>query len=144
MNLKFHNANRNLVDQLFNSFLSNDYHEEYLQNCGCQPATNVLETEKDFKIELQLPGFPKEDVKLNYHKNLLTIKVENEKKKEKKEESKYALREFGAFNFEKQFKIPNTVDAENIHAKFEDGILRVILPKKEEAVEKAPVDIKIA
>ena len=82
---------------------------------------------------------------MNYHKNLLTIKVEKEEAKdEKKEEFKYAHREFGAFNFEKNFKVPNSVDAENIQAKFEDGILRVVLPKKEEALEKAPVDIKIA
>ncbi len=140
-----YNVNRSLVDELFNSFLKNDYHENYLQNCGNQPATNVLETEKDFRIELLLPGFPKEDVKMNYHKNVLTIKVEKEEvKDEKKEEYKYEHREFGAFNFEKNFKVPNSVNAENIQAQFEDGILRVILPKKEEALEKAPVDIKIA
>ncbi len=151
MNLvKFHkpgySVNNNLVDELFNNFLKNDYHENYLQNCGNQPATNVFETDKDFRIELLLPGFPKEEVKMSYHKNLLTIKVDQkeEKGEGKKEEFKYAHREFGAFEFEKHFKVPNSVDAENIQAKFEDGILRVILPKKEEALEKAPLEIKIA
>lgn len=150
MNLvRFHNpefnVNRNLVDELFSNFLRNDYHENYLENCGNQPATNVFETEKDFRIELLLPGFPKEDVQINYHKNLLTIKVNKEEtKEEKSEEYKYAHREFGSFNFEKNFKVPNTVDAENISAKFENGVLHLVLPKKEEAVEKAPVDIKIA
>ncbi len=140
-----YNVNRNLVDELFNSFLKNDYHENYLQNHGKQPATNILEAEKDFRIEMLLPGFPKEDVKMNYHKNLLTIKVEKEEATdEKKEEFKFAHREFGAYNFEKTFKVPNSVDTENIQAKFEDGILRIVLPKKEEALEKAPVDIKIA
>ena len=138
-------VNRNLVDELFSNFLRNDYHENYLENCGNQPATNVFETEKDFRIELLLPGFPKEDVQINYHKNVLTIKVEKEENKENKsEEYKYAHREFGAFNFEKSFKVPNSVDAENINAKFENGILNVVLPKKEEAVEKAPIDIKIS
>lgn len=150
MNLvRFHNpefsVNRNLVDELFSNFLRNDYHENYLENCGNQPATNVFETEKDFRIELLLPGFPKEDVQINYHKNLLTIKVDKEEAKEEKpEEFKYAHREFGSFNFEKNFKVPNTVDAENISAKFENGVLHLVLPKKEEAVDKAPVDIKIA
>jgi len=150
MNLvRFHNpefsVNRNLVDELFSNFLRNDYHENYLDNCGNQPATNVFETEKDFRIELLLPGFPKEDVQINYHKNLLTIKVDKEEAKdENAEEYKYAHREFGSFNFEKNFKVPNTVDAENINAKFENGVLRLVLPKKEEAVEKAPVEIKIA
>lgn len=150
MNLvRFHNpefsVNRNLVDELFSNFLRNDYHENYLENCGNQPATNVFETEKDFRIELLLPGFPKEDVQINYHKNLLTIKVDKEEAKdEKEEEFKYAHREFGSFNFEKNFKVPNTVDAENISAKFENGVLHLVLPKKEEAVDKAPIDIKIA
>ena len=150
MNLvRFHNpefsVNRNLVDELFGNFLRNDYHENYLENCGNQPATNVFETDKDFRIELLLPGFPKEDVQINYHKNLLTIKVDKEEaKEEKSEEFKYARREFGSFNFEKNFKVPNSVDSENISAKFENGVLHLVLPKKEEAVEKAPVDIKIA
>lgn len=148
MNLvKFQNpryaVNGNLIDELFNSFLSNDYHEDYLQN-GKTPATNVFETDKDFRIELLLPGFVKEDVQMNYHKNLLTIKVDKQKMEEGKEEFKYAHREFGSFNFEKQFKVPNSVNAEKIDAKFENGILTVFLPKKEEALEKAPVNIKIS
>jgi len=147
--VRFHNPefsiNSNLVDELFSNFLRNDYHENYLENCGNQPATNVFETEKDFRIELLLPGFPKEDVQINYHNNLLTIKVyKEESKEEKSEEYKYTHREFGSFNFEKNFKVPNTVDTENISAKFENGVLHLVLPKKEEAVEKAPVEIKIA
>ncbi len=140
------NVNRNLVDELFSNFLRNDYHENYLEKCGNQPATNVFETEKDFRIELLLPGFPKEDVQINYHKNVLTIKVDKKEeiKEENQEQYKYEHREFGSFNFEKNFKVPNTVDVENISAKFENGILHMVLPKKEEALEKAPVDIKIA
>lgn len=137
-------VNSDLVDELFSNFLRNDYHENYLQNCGNAPATNVFETEKDFRIELLLPGFPKEDVKINYHKNLLTIKVDKaEENADKSEEFKYAHREFGAFNFEKNFKVPNSVDVENINAKFENGVLNLVLPKKEEAVEKAPKEINI-
>lgn len=144
--VKFRNpyyaTNGNLIDELFDSFLSNDYHENYLQNSR-KPATNVFETEKDFRIELMLPGFAKEDVQMNYHKNLLTIKVEKEGNEENNE-YKYSHREFSAYNFEKSFKLPNTVDTEKIDAKFENGILTVVLPKKEEAVEKAPVSINIS
>ena len=140
----YYNVNGNLVDELFNSFLSNDYHEDYLLNSK-NPATNVFETDKDFRIELLLPGFVKDDVQMNYHKNLLTIKVDREKKDENANENyKYSHREFGVFNFEKQFQIPNTVNSEKIDAKFENGILTVVLPKKEEALEKAPVKIKIS
>lgn len=136
-------ANRVLVDELFNNFFKNDYHEDYVKSCGSKPATNVFETEKEFKIEVLLPGFAKEDVQLNYQKNVLTIKVEKEKE-EKSEEFKYAHREFGAYNFEKQYRIPKSVNDEKISAKFENGVLNIVLNKKEEAKEKDPVEIKIA
>ncbi|MEZ5103263.1 MAG: Hsp20/alpha crystallin family protein [Draconibacterium sp.] len=149
MNLvKFRNpyyaVNGNLVDELFNSFLSNDYHENYLVNTR-KPSTNVFETNNNFTIELMLPGFAKDDVQMNYHKNILTIKVEKEEvTEENKVDYKYSHREFGVYNFEKNFKLPNSVDAEKIDAKFENGILTVVLPKKEEALEKEPVSINIS
>lgn len=138
-----YNANRVLVDELFNNFFKNDYHEGYANNCGSKPATNVFETENEFKIEVLLPGYKKEDVRLNYQNNLLTIKVENEVKEENSEEFKYAHREFEANNFEKQYRIPKSVNDENISAKFENGVLKITLAKKEEALEKAPVAINI-
>ncbi len=139
-----YNTNRVLVDELFNNFFRNDYHENYENNSSKQPATNVFETETEFKIEVLLPGFKKKDVELKYEKNLLTIKVENEANDENQEEYKYAHREFGAFNFEKQFHIPKTVNDEKIDAKFENGVLNITLPKKEETLEKAPKEIKIS
>jgi HSP20 family protein len=150
MNLvRFYNprysVNRNLVNEMFNNLMTNDYHENYLQNAKKQPATNVFETETDFRIELLLPGFSKEDVQINYHKNLLTVKVDKpENESNNTEGFKYAHREFGLFNFEKQFQVPNTVKAESIDAKFENGVLNLVLPKKEEALEKSPIDIKVS
>jgi len=139
-----YSANRVLVDDLFNSFFKNDYHEDYLNNCGSKPATNVFETEKEFKIEVLLPGYKKEDVDINLHNNLLTIKVEKEVKEDKSEEYKYAHREFGMVNFERQYRVPKSVDGDKISAKFDNGVLNIELPKKEEALEKAPVEIKIS
>lgn len=143
-------VNRNLIDDLYNNFWRNDYHENYLKNCK-QPATNIFETANDFRIEMVLPGFVKDDVQINYHKNLLTVKVDKEVNEENAENAenkqdayKYAHREFDTFNFEKQFKVPNSVNTEVIDAKFENGILKLVLPKKEEALEKAPMEIKIA
>lgn len=138
-----YNVNRVLVDELFNNFFKNDYHEDFAKNCAAKPASNVFETEKEFKIEVLLPGFVKEDLQLNVHNNLLTVKVEKEKE-ENAEEYKYAHREFSATNFEKQYRLPKSVDVEKIGAKFENGILNIELPKKEEALEKAPVEIKIS
>lgn len=149
MNLvRFHKpnygVNQELVDGLFNNFFKNDYHDEnYVRHCG-SPATNIFETENEFKIEMSLPGLKREDVQLVHQNNLLTIKSDKDEKKNNEENFKYAHREFGRLNFEKQYKLPKTVNAEKIKAKFENGILSVTLPKKEEAVEKAPVEIKVS
>jgi HSP20 family protein len=139
-----YNTNRVLVDEIFNNFFRNDYHEDFANNSGKEPATNIFETEDSFKIEVLLPGFKKEDVQLKFEKNLLTIKVENKEKDEKLEEFKYAHREFGAFNFEKQFRIPKSVNDEKISANFENGVLNIVLLKKEEMLEKAPKEIEIS
>ena len=150
MNLvRFHHhpqgtVNRNLVNDLFENFLRNDHDENYLNDCNCKPATNILETDKEFGLELLLPGFKKEDVQLNYHENVLTVKVELPEDKQNDESAyKYEHREFGVYSFERKFKVPKTVDAEKIKARFEDGILKLDLPKKEEARVQPPVEIKI-
>ncbi|MEN8117849.1 MAG: Hsp20/alpha crystallin family protein [Bacteroidota bacterium] len=147
MNLVFnnprYNVNRVLVDELLNNFFKNDYSENYLNSCGEKPATNIFETEKELKVEIMLPGFTKKDVHLNYQKNRLTIKVEKENE-ENSVEYKYARREFEAYNFEKQYRVPKTVEVEKISANFKNGVLTVTLPKKEEEVEKAPVEIKVS
>jgi len=91
-----------------------------------------------------LPGFTREDLKINFHNEMLTIKVDNKDPESRNnEEYKFVRREFDVYNFEKQFKVPQSVKAEGIDAKFENGILNILLPKKEEALEKAPVDIKV-
>ena len=138
-----YSVNRNLVNEMMNSFLTSDYHENYLQNCR-KPAINIFESENDFRIEMMLPGFAKEDLKINFHNEMLTIKVDNKNTEgQKNEEYKLVRREFDVYNFEKQFKVPESVKTESIDAKFENGILNIVLPKKEVEPEKASVDIKV-
>jgi len=138
-----YSVNRNLVNEMMNSFLSNDHHENYIYNCR-KPAVNVFETEKDFKLEVMLPGFSKEDVKISFQNDLLTIKADNkETETNKNDEYKFVRREFEVYNFEKQFKLPQSVNTSSIDARFENGILNIVLPKKEEALEKTPVEIKV-
>lgn len=138
-----YSVNKNLVNEMMNSFLTNDYHENYLQNCR-KPAINIFESENDFRIEMMLPGFTKEDLKINFHEEMLTIKVDNKNTDgQKNEEYKFVRREFEVYNFEKQFKVPQSVKTDGIDAKFENGVLNIVLPKKEVAPEKAPIDIKV-
>ena len=134
---------RNLVDELMNSFITNNYDENH--NEDCNPATNVFENEKEYRLEILLPGFNKEDVQLNVHENLLTVKVDLKEENEDNENGYvYRQRQFGKYNFEKKFRVPKTVEADKIVAHFNNGILELTLPKKEEAIEKSPVEIKIS
>ena len=129
---------RSLINDLFDNMAVNDTNEKV--TCGCVPA-NVLENENDFRIELSVPGFTKEDIKINIEKNVLSIR--SEKNKEQEKAADYVSREFGTRNFERKFILSRNVNAENISATFNNGILEIILPKKEEVVEKKSVEIAI-
>ena len=135
-----YNVNHNLVDELFNSFLVNDYHPNA---CVGSPAANVYETKSDYNIEVSLPGFDKKEVELKFHKDILSISAKHKEEKEDKD-LKYTRREFGTRNYTKRYELPETANVENISASFKNGILIVSIPKKEEAVEKAPIEIKVS
>jgi HSP20 family protein len=128
---------KNLVNDLYKSFGFNDTREEY---CGCVPS-NVVENEKDFRLELSIPGFSKEEVKISFQKNILTVK--SEKNLENDESIKYLRRGFVPQNFEKRFELTNHINSENISANFTNGVLEIVLPKKEEILEKAAMEIEI-
>ena len=97
------------------------------------PAINVIETEKEYEVELAAPGLDKEDFKvhLDAYNNL---HIEMEKKSETKEGKKhgrYLRREFSYEKFQQTLLLPDDVDADKIEAKVEKGVLNVHLPKKE-------------
>jgi HSP20 family protein len=98
-----------------------------------KPSVNISEDEKAFEIELVAPGFKKEEFKINLEKALLTISLE---KKEEKEEKQYNKREFTFESFSRSFTLPENADGEKISAEYVDGILKVVIAKKEEEKEK--------
>ena len=130
-------VNRNLVDELYRSFGFSDTREEY---CGCVPS-NVIENEKDFRLELSVPGFSKDEIKISFQKNVLTVK--SEKNEENTDNVKYLRRGFVPKNFEKRFELSKHINTELISANFNNGILEIVLPKREEVLEKTPVEITI-
>lgn len=107
------------------------------------PATNVKETEDHFSLELAVPGFAKEDFKVELDQNVLTVAVEKEDQQEEKNDS-YVKREFRYHNFKRSFRLPeNAVDGEKIEAKYEAGVLYLTLPKREEVKPKPARMIEI-
>lgn len=116
-------------NELFDSFFTDGYPQKPLHKV---PAVNVSETEHAFTLDLAAPGLKKEDFKIALEKDVLTISAEvsNEVKEEGK---KFNKKEFSYNAFSRSFNLPDLVDHGKIEATYENGVLQVNIPKKEEA-----------
>ncbi|HWI91360.1 MAG TPA: Hsp20/alpha crystallin family protein [Flavisolibacter sp.] len=92
---------------------------------------NIRETENDYVLELVAPGFQKEDFKINLDNNTLTISVEKKGETENQNE-KFIRKEYKQQSFSRSFTIDENIDAENISAKYVNGVLTLNLVKKQE------------
>ena len=139
--LRTRSAWPNLVEEFFNG----DLFPRFLDAESKQslPAVNIVESKDDYRIDVAAPGLNKEDFKVNLENNVLTVSSEKEEKQEDKDE-KVMRKEFSYYSFSRSFTLPLTVNAEKIRATHKDGILQVIIPKKEEAKEKPSREIKIS
>ena len=99
------------------------------------PAIDVIEGENDFTVACELPGLAQDDIDVSIASNVLTIRGEKKNEKEEKRE-KYYKKETWSGSFQRTLSLPSIVDSSKIEAKLQDGILTVILPKKEEAKPK--------
>ena len=118
-------ALRSMLEGLFDS--EKLFDKSFFRN-DTLPAVNVRETGKHYKIDLAVPGFKKEDFKINLENGILSISAETKKEKEKEEEN-YTRREFSHSSFVRSFSLPDDVKQEDISAKYEDGMLKVVLGK---------------
>ena len=104
------------------------------------PAVDIFETEGEIVVKAELPGMDRKDIALNLENNVLTVKGDRRFEKETQEENYHRIeRSYGGFS--RTFSIPATVDAERIRADYKDGVLKIVLPKKEQA---KPKQIRIA
>ncbi|GAA0551935.1 Hsp20/alpha crystallin family protein [Chitinophaga japonensis] len=128
-----HKSFGGLMDEVFNNtarllkddFLTGDFF-------GTYPPVNIRETKEAYLLDVMVPGLSKEDFKINLDKNVLSISAEKQAE-QKAEDQKQIRREFSFRSFKRSFTLDETVDAEKIQAKYENGILQLQLPKKEEA-----------
>ena len=108
------------------------------------PAVNIKETETEFRIELASPGLKREDFKIEVDENILSISSERKKESEEQSENgKYTRKEFSFSSFKRSFTLPESVNEEDIKANYEDGVLHLTLPKREEALPKPKRFIEI-
>jgi len=117
----------NVFDNLFNdSFISDRLVTRI-------PAVNITESVEGFTIELAAPGLQKTDFKINIDKNILSIAVEKQEE-QGKEGKVYTKKEFNYTSFARSFTLPETIDYSNINANYKDGLLEIVIGKKEEAI----------
>lgn len=131
--------NLNSFPALFNEFFGEPVVAKWNKNV---PSANIKETEDNFGIELVAPGFKKEAFKVEVHERNLTISAEEKTESEEKTET-FLRKEYSFGSFTRSFRLPNSVDSDKIEAAYEDGVLHLTIPKKEEAKPKEPKLISI-
>lgn len=130
------------INSVFDNFFNDDFfgNRHFPTNT---PAFNVKEKADGFELELAAPGLNKEDFNVELHNGFLTISAEH-KVEENTENDNYIRRGFSYQSFKRSFQLPKSVDATKISANYENGVLRLGLPKKEEAKELPARTIEIA
>jgi HSP20 family protein len=138
--IRWHRPN-NLSD-MFQNIFDTDFNDFFSRRMS-DPAANILENPESFNLELAAPGMAKDDFKIHLENNTLTISAEMED--EKREEGKnYTRKEFYYGSFSRSFTLPKSIDLERIKADYENGVLKVILPKREEAKMEIKKEIRIS
>ncbi len=96
------------------------------------PAVNITEHKEEYLVSLAVPGMKKDDFKIDVDANMLTISSEKEENKEEKDK-KFTRKEYNYSSFSRTFTLPEEINKEKIEAKYENGVLKIALPRKEEA-----------
>ncbi|WP_228421266.1 Hsp20/alpha crystallin family protein [Chryseobacterium indoltheticum] len=132
-----------MFDDFFNRELFNWGNNNFSASRTTLPSVNIKELEKAFEVEVAAPGMKKEDFSITLDGNMLTISSSKEDQQEEKD-GKYTRREFSYQSFQRSFELSkDVVDDENIQARYENGVLRLTIPKKESALAQSPRLIEI-
>jgi len=127
-----------MVNNLFDNDLGDFFGKRF-----SDPAANIIESNDAFMLDIAAPGMKKDDFKINLENNILNISAEFED--QKREEGKnYTRKEFYYGSFSRAFTLPKTIELELIKADYEDGILKITLPKKQDAKVEMKKEIRIS
>jgi HSP20 family protein len=125
----------NLVENLFGDLAKTN--GEYFRSV---PAVNIAESKDDFQFEIAAPGMDKKDFTIDVDNNVLSISASKEYSNEEAEKN-FTRREFSYSSFKRAFTLPNSVNVDKIEARYENGLLKLVVPKREEV---KPRQIKIS
>lgn len=134
--------NQNWLPSIFNDFFDNNW---MVKTNATAPAINVIESEKEYKVEVAAPGMTKDDFNIHLGEDnelVITMEKKNENQEEDKENKKYLRREFSYTKFQQALILPEDVEKDNISASVSEGVLTIDLPKRQPE-EKAKVSRQI-
>ena len=137
--------NQNWLPNLFNDFFDNDW---MVKANATAPAINVIENEKDYRVEVAAPGMTKEDFDIHLGDNnelVISMEKKNESEEKDNDGKKYLRREFSYTKFQQAFDLPDNVDVDKINASMNNGVLSIELPKvatEEKAKASRMIEIK--
>ena len=126
-----------IIDDLFNRSISDIVGADFTNE---SPSVNIIETDQAFELEVAAPGLSKEDFSVSIEKDHLNVSVRSE---EDNTETRFRRKEYDYKNFSRKFRLPKTVDKETITAKYNLGILSIVVDKTPEAKEEGPRNIHI-
>jgi HSP20 family protein len=106
------------------------------------PAVNITEQKDEYQVSLAAPGLKKDDFKIDVDGNMLTISSEKEESKEEKEKS-FTRKEYNYSSFSRSFTLPEEINKEKIEARYEDGVLKIALPRKEDTKKAVAKNIAV-
>jgi HSP20 family protein len=147
MSLIKRNENYPSWSNLFNDFFNRDWMDWTTRNFSdtntTLPSVNILEGNDSFEVEMAAPGLEKKDFKIELNHGVLTVSSEKKLENETKKGQKFKRKEYSYQSFSRSFTLPDIVESKKISAKYESGILKVIIPKKTVAKTKVLKTIEI-
>jgi len=141
--VRFSNQLPSVFDHFFEGDLFDWSNRNFSVTNTTLPSVNIKQNAEEFTVEVAAPGFEKADFKLEVHNDLLTISSEKKVENETKEGEQFTKREFSYQSFTRSFTLPEIADGERIEANYENGILLIVIPKKDEAKPKPARMIEI-
>lgn len=142
-NSNLSNLSHHFDDPIVKNFFN--YRINNLSNLGSSsPMANIIDTDSAFEIYLAAPGMTKKDFQIELDNEILKVSVEQDPERNKVIKGNYIRREYNYQSFQRSFHLSKEiVDGSKIEANYKNGILKIIIPKKEEAKTFPPRSIQI-
>jgi len=141
--MRFNPQLPSLFDRFFDPELFDWTNRNFSNTNTTLPSVNIKEDANGFEVEMAVPGLRKDDFKITLHNQVLSISSEKKFEKETKEGQEFTRKEFSYQSFCRSFNLPQTVESDKIEARYENGILKVAIPRREDNKPKPSRQIEI-